>query len=172
VLQPISLRPDPAAPDEYIINYGERRYRAPTLSGLAEIPAWVHTKLTGYDQVIENLHRADRSPMEVALFIQERLAAGDKKGKIARRLGKKGSFVTEHQALVEAVGGRPAHPTGTWASEPKKKRRFRRRFFHCHRPLTSAVPTCPGPASVPRPRRKSGTSRSRTSRSSAPCRPA
>jgi ParB family chromosome partitioning protein len=102
VLQPISLRPDPAAPGEYIINYGERRYRAATIAGLAEIPAWVHTKLTGYDQVIENLHRADLSPMEVALFIQERLAAGDKKGDIARRLGKKGSFVTEHLALVEA----------------------------------------------------------------------
>lgn len=102
VLQPISLRPDPTAPGEYIINYGERRYRAATIAGLAEIPAWVHTKLTGYDQVVENLHRADLSPMEVALFIQERLAAGDKKGDIARRLGKNGSFVTEHLALVEA----------------------------------------------------------------------
>lgn len=102
VLQPISLRHDPDAPGDYIINYGERRYRAAGIAGLETIPALIHKSLDSYDQVVENLHRADLTPMELALFIDARLKAGERKGDIAARLGHNSAFVTEHLALLEA----------------------------------------------------------------------
>lgn len=102
VVQPISVRPDPAASGRYIINYGERRYRASLLAGVADIPAFLHKSPDDYEQVAENLHRSDLSPMEMALFIKRRLDAGDKKNEIAARLGYKNGYVTEHLALLEA----------------------------------------------------------------------
>lgn len=102
VVQPISVRPDSAAPGRYIINYGERRYRAALSAGLRTIPAFVHRTPDSYTQVAENLHRADLSPMEMALFIRKRLDAGEKRAEIAARLGYKKSYVTEHLALLES----------------------------------------------------------------------
>ncbi|KQZ34938.1 ParB/RepB/Spo0J family partition protein [Massilia sp. Root1485] len=102
VVQPISVRPNPSSPGRYIINYGERRYRAALSAGLRTIPAFVHRTPDSYTQVAENLHRADLSPMEMALFIRKRLDAGEKKAEIAARLGYKKSYVTEHLALLES----------------------------------------------------------------------
>jgi ParB family chromosome partitioning protein len=102
VVQPISVRPDPAAPGRYIINYGERRCRASLIAGLQAIPAFLHKTPDNYKQVAENLHRDDLSPMEIALFIKRRLDAGEKKNEIAARLGHKNGYVTEHLALLEA----------------------------------------------------------------------
>lgn len=102
VVQPISVRPDPARPGRYIINYGERRYRAALIVGLHSIPAFVHRAPDTYMQVAENLHRADLSPMEMALFIRKRMEAGDRRTEIAARLGYKKSYVTEHLALLES----------------------------------------------------------------------
>jgi len=102
VVQPISVRPDPVLPGRYIINYGERRYRAALIAGLHSIPAFVHRAPDTYMQVAENLHRADLSPMEMALFIRKRMEAGDRRTEIAARLGYKKSYVTEHLALLES----------------------------------------------------------------------
>jgi ParB family chromosome partitioning protein len=102
VVQPISVRPDPDAPGRYIINYGERRYLASKIAGLAAIPVFVHKAPDDYSQVSENLHRADLSPMEMAVFIKRRLDAGEKKHEIAAKLGYKNGYVTEHLALLEA----------------------------------------------------------------------
>jgi ParB family chromosome partitioning protein len=102
VVQPISVKPSPNAPGRYIINYGERRYRAATIAGLKAIPAFMHRTPDSYMQVTENLHRADLSPMEIALFIRERMEAGEKRSAIAARLGYKKSYVTEHLALLES----------------------------------------------------------------------
>lgn len=102
VVQPVSVRPDPTLPGRYIINYGERRYRAALIAGLHSIPAFVHRAPDSYMQVAENLHRADLSPMEMALFIRKRIDAGDKRTDIAARLGYKKSYVTEHLALLES----------------------------------------------------------------------
>ena len=102
VVQPVSVRPDPALPRRYIINYGERRYRAALIAGLHSIPAFVHRAPDTYMQVAENLHRADLSPMEMALFIRKRMEAGDRRTEIAARLGYKKSYVTEHLALLES----------------------------------------------------------------------
>jgi ParB family chromosome partitioning protein len=102
VVQPISLCPDPGAAGRYIINYGERRFRAAAIAGLDTIPAFVHRTPNSYTQVAENLHRADLSPMEIALFIQLRLDDGEMKHEIAAKLGYKKSYVTEHLALLES----------------------------------------------------------------------
>jgi len=102
VVQPVSVRPDPARPGRYIINYGERRYRAALIAGQHAIPAFVHRAPDTYMQVAENLHRADLSPMEMALFIRKRMEAGDRRTEIAARLGYKKSYVTEHLALLES----------------------------------------------------------------------
>ncbi|WP_296948427.1 ParB/RepB/Spo0J family partition protein [uncultured Massilia sp.] len=102
VVQPISVKPDPAAPGRYIINYGERRFRAALIAGLRAIPAFVHRTPDSYTQVTENLHRADLSPMEMALFIRRRMDAGETRSAIAARLGYGKSYVTEHLALLES----------------------------------------------------------------------
>lgn len=102
VVQPISVRPDPNAPGRYIINYGERRFLASLIAGLVNIPVFVHKAPDDYTQVAENLHRADLSPMEIAVFIKRRLDAGEKKYEIAEKLGYKNGYVTEHLALLEA----------------------------------------------------------------------
>jgi ParB family chromosome partitioning protein len=102
VVQPISVRPDPRAPGRYTINYGERRFLASLIAGLVSIPVFVHKTPDDYTQVNENLHRADLSPMEMALFIQRRLDAGEKRNEIATKLGYKKSYVTEHLALLES----------------------------------------------------------------------
>lgn len=102
VVQPVSVRPHPETPGRYILNYGERRYRASVIAGMPGIPAFVHRTPDDYSQVAENLHRADLSPMEMALFIKRRLGAGEKKNEIASRLGYKNGYVTEHLALLEA----------------------------------------------------------------------
>lgn len=102
VVQPISVKPSPDAPGRYIINYGERRFRAAMIAGLQAIPAFVHRAPDSYTQVTENLHRADLSPMEMALFIRRRMDAGERRSAIAARLGYKKSYVTEHLALLES----------------------------------------------------------------------
>jgi ParB family chromosome partitioning protein len=102
VVQPISVHPDPESAGRYIINYGERRYRASIIADMQTIPAFLHNTPDNYTQVAENLHRADLSPMEMALFIRRRLDAGEKKNEIAAKLGYKNYYVTEHLALLEA----------------------------------------------------------------------
>lgn len=102
VVQPVSLRPDPATPGRYIVNYGERRVRAARIAQLREIPAFVHRMPDSYTQVAENLHHVDLSPIEIALFIKSRLDAGERRNEIAAKLGYKKSYITEHLALLES----------------------------------------------------------------------
>jgi ParB family chromosome partitioning protein len=108
VKTPISVRPDPKWPGKYIINFGERRYLGSKMAGKTTIPAFVDEDCNSYDQVNENLQRANLTPMELARFIQGRIAAGDTKAAIARGVGKAGtgkntdaSFITHHLALIE-----------------------------------------------------------------------
>jgi ParB family chromosome partitioning protein len=103
IFQPISVRPHPTKPGRYIINWGERRWRASRIAGLKDIPVIIHRKFNGYQQMIENVQRDDLTPMEIALFIHGEVAKGVEKGAIAAGLGKKSSsYVSDHLALVEA----------------------------------------------------------------------
>ena len=88
VLQAISVRPHPHKPGRWLVNFGARRLRASKLALLAQIPAYVNDRASSYDQVIENEHREGLKPLELALFIQSRMAVGENQAEIARQLGK------------------------------------------------------------------------------------
>jgi ParB family chromosome partitioning protein len=67
VLEPIELRPDPQGPGNYVIVYGERRWRAAQAAGLATIPAIVRTgQQVRRRQLYENVMRADLNLVELA----------------------------------------------------------------------------------------------------------
>lgn len=102
VRQPISVRPDLQQAGRWVLNFGARRLRASRLAGLKEIPAFVDTTADNYDQLIENEQREGLTPLELALFVQKRLAMGDKQVQIAKRLGKSRQWVTLTTALIEA----------------------------------------------------------------------
>ena len=102
VLQPISVRRHPGQPDRWMLNFGARRLRASKLVGKFDIPAFVDKTADSYDQVIENEQREGLKPLELALFVQRRLAAGDTQAVIARRLGKSRQYVTMATSLIDA----------------------------------------------------------------------
>jgi ParB family chromosome partitioning protein len=102
VRQPISVRPSPAAEGRWLLNFGARRLRASKLAGRSDIPAFVDVSADSYDQVIENEQREGLKPLELALFIQRRLAAGDSQAEVARRIGKSKAYVTYAMALIDA----------------------------------------------------------------------
>jgi len=100
---PISVRPHPTIPGKYFINYGHRRYRSACRNSLTTIPAFVDEQFDSYDQVNENELRTGLTTRARALFIKNRLDAGDTKGEIAKRMRKKNqNFITEHLALIDA----------------------------------------------------------------------
>jgi ParB family transcriptional regulator, chromosome partitioning protein len=102
VRQPISVRPDLQRAGRWVLNFGARRLRALKLAGLKEIPAFIDTTADSYDQLIENEQREGLKPLELALFVQKRLAMGDNQAEIAKRLGKSRQWVTLTTALIEA----------------------------------------------------------------------
>ena len=102
VRQPISVRPHPEQAGRWMLNFGARRLRASTLAGKTDIPAFVDTTADSYDQVIENEQREGLRPLELALFVQRRLALGDSQAEIARQMGKSRVYVTHATALIEA----------------------------------------------------------------------
>jgi ParB family chromosome partitioning protein len=102
VRQPISVRPNLQHAGRWVLNFGARRLRAAKLAGLTEIPAFIDTTADDYDQVIENEQREGLTALELALFVQKRLACGDSKAEIARRLGKSRQYITLATALIEA----------------------------------------------------------------------
>jgi ParB family transcriptional regulator, chromosome partitioning protein len=101
VRQPVSVRPDLQRAGRWVLNFGARRLRASKLAGLHEIPAFIDATADSYDQVLENEQREPLKPLELALFVQKRLALGDKQAEIARRLGKSRQWVTLATALIE-----------------------------------------------------------------------
>ena len=102
VRQPISVRPILQQAGRWVLNFGARRLRAARLAGFREIPAFIDTTADSYDQLIENEQREGLKPLELALFVQKRLAMGDNQAEIAKRLGKSRQWVTLATALIEA----------------------------------------------------------------------
>ena len=102
VRQPVSVRTHPEQPGRWMLNFGARRLRASKLAGKTLIPAFVDEAADSYDQVIENEQREGLKPLELALFVQRRLEAGDSQADIARRLGKSRTFVMYATALIDA----------------------------------------------------------------------
>jgi ParB family chromosome partitioning protein len=73
LLQPIVVR---RRPEGYELVAGERRLRAARLAGLATVPAVIREGPDGdalREALIENIHRADLAPLELAAAFQELL---------------------------------------------------------------------------------------------------
>lgn len=104
VLQPITLRTLDAG-KTYVIRFGERRWRAAGLAGLADIPAIVTEEGADenerIDQLIENDQRADLSPIEMAASVSEMLADGHSKETISKRLGRSRAVVSMYAAVAD-----------------------------------------------------------------------
>ncbi|MFV1943568.1 ParB/RepB/Spo0J family partition protein [Pseudomonas luteola] len=101
VNQPISVK-SKNKDGKYVLNFGERRWRASKIAGKKTIPAFIDDQVDEYGQVTENLQRNDLTPLEIAQFIAGRLQAGDKKSAIAQKLGVRPDFVSQHLALSQA----------------------------------------------------------------------
>lgn len=100
VLQPILLRPDPDAPNQYQIVAGERRWRAAQRAGLQTIPAVVRDmdELQLLEVgIIENVQREDLNPIEEA----------EAYGALIKRFGR------TQENLAESVGKSRAHIANT-----------------------------------------------------------
>jgi ParB family transcriptional regulator, chromosome partitioning protein len=100
VLQPILLRPDPDAPNQYQIVAGERRWRAAQRAGLDRIPAVVRDmdELQLLEVgIIENVQREDLNPIEEA----------EAYGALIKRFGR------TQENLAESVGKSRAHIANT-----------------------------------------------------------
>jgi len=93
VVQPIIVRPKNEA-GKYVIVMGARRYRASQLAGVAKIPAVIRVKPSdGYDQMIENIQRENLLHADIARFIEQEIAKGEKPSNIALLLGKPRSWL-------------------------------------------------------------------------------
>jgi len=102
LLQPITVR---ALPDgRYMIVAGERRWRAHVLAGLETIEANIVEVTDGERDIlaiIENLQRADITPLEEGRAFQRILDTGVTAGELAHRLGLKQPWrITERTALL------------------------------------------------------------------------
>jgi ParB family transcriptional regulator, chromosome partitioning protein len=101
VLQPISVRAHPETPGRWMLNFGARRLRACRLASRERIPSFVDESADDYAQVIENEQRERLKPLELALFVQRRMASGDSQAEIARRLGKSRAYMTSVCAMID-----------------------------------------------------------------------
>lgn len=97
VKSPISVRE--AGGGRYIINHGERRYKASLLAGKEHIPAFIDNDYTEVDQVIENIQREVLTAREIADFIGRQKSSGMSGKQIAELLGKSNAWVSQHAAL-------------------------------------------------------------------------
>jgi ParB family chromosome partitioning protein len=101
LLQPLIVQRLPAGLLQ--IRFGARRFRAAITAGLMEIPyleAHDERQFDDYAQVEENQERLDLQPLDLAQFIERKLAAGAKKKEIAARLHIDPSAVTHLLALA------------------------------------------------------------------------
>lgn len=98
VKTPISLRDGEGG--RFVINHGARRFRASIMAKLPTIPAFIDNTHTKADQVVENIHRDNLTPIEIATYIQEQISLGKKKKDIAEEIGKSSAFISQHVALL------------------------------------------------------------------------
>lgn len=101
ILQPVIVRRQ--SDGKLRIRFGARRLRSARVAGLADLPYVVtedERQFDDYAQVAENEQRAPLQPLELARFIEKRLAAGETKRAIAQRLGKDPSALTHLLALA------------------------------------------------------------------------
>lgn len=102
LIQPICVRQHPQKKGCYIINVGERRWRASQLLNLTTIAAYIREDFDPFIQAAENIHREGLHPLDVARFIAKHEQQGMTRADIARKLGTTASFVTQVASLIDA----------------------------------------------------------------------
>lgn len=102
-LQPIIVNDD--GKGGYVIEQGERRYRACKLAGITTIRAVIKGKLGDADRILrqlaENVQRDDMTIIELANSIHALVFSGMTIRDVARKLGKKESYVSVVNAVAE-----------------------------------------------------------------------
>ena len=101
VKEPISVRDHPTDKGRYMINSGHTRKECSIRANKKTIPAYIDNSFDDYDMVKVNMKREAQSPRSIAEFIERRLAEGEKKTVIAKKLGKSPAFVSQHVALLK-----------------------------------------------------------------------
>lgn len=101
MLSPISLRPNPARPGRYLINFGHRRFRAAKAEGWRQVPGIIRHKFDRFAQMAENMKREGITALEMAEFIRDELAEGRTQSEIAAGLGKSKAWVTQHTKMLD-----------------------------------------------------------------------
>lgn len=112
VLSAIEVRPNPNRPGKFLITFGERRWRAAELAGLATIPALVVAETNNGDriedghalerQLIENGQREDISPLEQGeAYTRLRKAYGMPIEDLMQRTGKSRTHIYARMKLTE-----------------------------------------------------------------------
>jgi ParB family chromosome partitioning protein len=104
ILQPIVVRR--LENGRLRIRFGARRFRAAVQLGLTEVPYVVTEdprQLDDYAQVAENERRSALQPLELATFIAKKLADGESKSSVARKLAIHPSAVTQLLCLTGDV---------------------------------------------------------------------
>ena len=102
IIQPITLRK--MDDGRYQIIAGERRWRASQIAGLTKIPAYI---VTVEDEgvmemaLVENIQREDLNAIEIALAYQHLAETGMTQAKIAERVGKSRTAVTNFMRLLK-----------------------------------------------------------------------
>ncbi|MFJ3460876.1 ParB/RepB/Spo0J family partition protein [Achromobacter spanius] len=100
IKSPLSLRPHPTIPGDFLINHGHRRFRAAKVAGLTSVPGFEDPDFDDVDQVIENVQRENLTSREIADFIGGKLSAGWSQADLARELGKSRAWVSHHAGLL------------------------------------------------------------------------
>lgn len=98
VKSPLSVK----SPDEngnYIINHGERRWRAAILVDFQTLPAFIDDHYDAYNQVKENTEREDLTILEMANFIKSRQDLGETNKYISERLGMSAASVSQYSSF-------------------------------------------------------------------------
>nr|WP_067297109.1 ParB/RepB/Spo0J family partition protein [Marinobacterium profundum] len=101
IMEPLSVKHHLEQPGHFIINGGNRRYRAAALAGLEQVPYIIKDELDDFDKFVLNDQRENLSPLEIALFIKSRLEDGHKAGEIAKALGRPPSYVSDHKIFFD-----------------------------------------------------------------------
>jgi ParB/RepB/Spo0J family partition protein len=73
VQEPVKVKHDPERPGHYVLVFGERRWRACQMAGLATIPALIDGDVSRYreEQLSENFLRSDLNPVELAAAVAQ-----------------------------------------------------------------------------------------------------
>lgn len=102
LIQPICVRRHPDKKGYYIINVGERRWRACQLLSKSTIAAYIREDFDPFIQAAENIHREGLHPMDIARFVAKHELQGMTRADIARKLGTTASFITQVASLIDA----------------------------------------------------------------------